>query len=396
MGKRTGFLESATAALRVVVAVALTAALLVPAFMAHAQNDHQGVNLSLFYPVSTNKNPEVSTNFRLALIHGRVGSVRGFDLSPCVAITHGHFGGVQLAGFYSYVGGTFRGVSITYGLNYFKSTVKAFQLGLMGNYVEGHVTGLQYSSLFNYAAEGISGIQISSFFNVTDGDARFLQLSGIANLVGGDFHGIQISPAASVAMGEVKGAQIGFANFALRPSGLQLGAFNLAQTAGGLTVGAFNWVRRHEGVAVGLVTLSEENGTVDWITYGSSHAAVNTGIRTTVNRFYSMFAVGAIDLHQQRGATGFLSWHFGRRIPISRFWGAGVDLGFVHIMPDESDDPDVLDVIHFALQPRILAELRTSRKFAVFGGVGADVVFDSYEDPKAATKGLIFAGVSAF
>ena len=42
-----------------------------------AEAPHHPVNFSFFYPLSISRDPMVSTNFRVNLLYGRVGAIRG-------------------------------------------------------------------------------------------------------------------------------------------------------------------------------------------------------------------------------------------------------------------------------------------------------------------------------
>jgi len=60
-------------------------------------------------------------------------------------------------------------------------------------------------------------------------------------------------------------------------------------------------------------------------------------------------------------------------------------------------DPDLNDELHFALQARALAEVRFSRKVAVFAGGGVSSVYSEYSsNATQKTEALVVAGVSLF
>ena len=136
---------------------------------------------------------------------------------------------------------------------------------------------------------------------------------------------------------------------------------------------------------------------LDWITYASNLSLVNTGVRTTVNRYYSMLTVGGHDVEADVSDTAFLTWNFGYQIPLGEKWGLGWDLGYSHIMPKNSDDPAVNDNLHFAIQARILGEIRFSPKFAMFAAGGVSSIFSEYSSSATSElKPLIAWGVSLF
>ena len=58
----------------------------------------QTVNLSFFHPIATNKDTDVTTNFRLNLMYGHVGEIRGVDLNGLVSKVNRDVTGLQLTG----------------------------------------------------------------------------------------------------------------------------------------------------------------------------------------------------------------------------------------------------------------------------------------------------------
>ena len=96
------------------------------------------------------------------------------------------------------------------------------------------------------------------------------------------------------------------------------------------------------------------------------------------------------------GDTVFLSCHYGREFEIQARWRAGADLGFVHAIPQPSDDPTVNDRLHFAAQARLLVDRSVGEGWRLFAGGGLNVVWSEYSrdaDPEAgplAVLGLRF------
>ena len=361
-----------------------------------AEPAHHPVNLTLYYPVGTNKDPDIDTNFRLSLIYGRVGSVHGVDLNTGVSIIQRDLRGFQATLLYSQLEGEFRGVALTGLVNYFRAESRGIQVAGLVNVVRGRFAGLQYAALFNFTQSGFSGIQLSSVFNTNHGDGGFLQVAGVTNMNEGSFRGVQLG-AINLTADRLVGAQLGVVNMAVRAKGFMGGLINIAGETRGLQIAPLNIIRRNYGVPIGLINIDEDNGGEDWITFGSNLAAVNTGMRTTVNRFYSMFTVGYGDLQGDVENTAFLSWHYGYAIPLGRKWSLDVDLGFVHIMPKNSDDPNQNDRLHFAVQARALAEIRFSRKVAVLGGVGISSIYSEYSsNATQKTEPLGVLGISLF
>jgi hypothetical protein len=360
--------------------------------------EHKPVNLSFVYPLSTNSTPDVSTSFRLSLLYGRLHSIRGLDLNLGVSLLHGDMQGLQLTGLYSQIEGDLKGVSLGFGPAYVKGNAQGIQMSVLPNLVMGEFEGFQYSTLFNFLAGDLSGAQATTLFNLNDAGGGFLQFAGVANAVGGDFKGIQAAAGFNFSRAEFSGAQIALTNIAAKMNGLQVGAINLAGAYdGGLQIGALNWVRSHDGIPIGLFNYSEENGSVDWITYAGSLSLINTGVRTTINRYYAMLTVGGNDADAEVEDTAFLTWNFGYQAPLGEKWGLGGDLGMAHIMPKASDDPAVNDKLQFAVQARILGEYQFSPKVAVFAAGGVSWRFSEYSSSAdSEVSPLITAGISLF
>jgi len=354
------------------------------------------VNITIAYPIGTNQNPDISTNLRWSFLYGRIGEVRGLAYNSGVSLIQRNLYGVQVTGLYSQVGGNFRGGALTIGLNYHAGDSKGAQLAGLVNFNQGSFWGLQFASLFNYTEDRFWGAQATSLFNLNDGSGSFLQVAGIANANAGDFSGVQLTAFFNYTNGECRGVQLGNLNTASRMRGIQFGLANLAGEMRGLQVGLVNLAGQHHGWPVGVVNLAE-NSNEDWITYASNLAAFNTGIRTTINRWYSMLTVGAGDLQEKHQNTAFLSWHYGRVFPLGRLLSLNLDLGFVHIMPEKSDDPDVNDEMRPAAQVRLLLEALISKKTKLFGGIGTSSVASSYSDEATSEDYALFVlGLSLF
>ncbi len=357
---------------------------------------NQPVNLSLFYPVSTNRNNEVSTNFRLNLIYGDIGAVRGVDLNGLVGRVRRDMVGFQASGLYSHIGGDLRGVSVSGIITFVESDAVGVHFSGLVNFVRGGFKGAQFANLFNYVQGDMLGVQATALFNLNDGDVKYVQLSSIANAVAGDVTGVQAAAGLNYVNENMTGAQAGLFNFAETMRGVQVGLANIAGAAHGVQVGFVNYSDDLDGVPVGVVNVTGGGG-ADWVTFASTLAAVSTGVRTTTGRLYSFFAIGLGDLKDKRNDTAFLSWHYGYAVPVADRWSIGADLGYLHIMPTPSSDPEVNDKSHFALQGRAIAEAAFSDKFKVFGGGGVSLLYSKYStDNTSWLDPLVVLGISLF
>ena len=362
---------------------------------ARAGGEH-AANLTVFYPVGTNQDPDIDTHLRLSLLYGRVGSVRGVDLNGGVSLVGRDLQGLQLTGLYSRVGGAFSGLAATGLVGNFASDATGVQLTGLVNVVRGDLTGLQYAGLFNFTAGDVHGVQVTAVFNVSRGEGGFLQLAGVANSHDGDFGGAQLG-GVNFVTGRCRGLQLGLGNFAAESRGLQAGLVNLTGHAQGLQLGLVNYSRRHDGLPVGLLNLEAETGGVDWLVFGSNLALAGTGVRTEVGSWYAMTWLGYGDARHDGDKTVFLGWNYGYGVAIDRAWRLGLDLGFVHIIPEKQDDPGINDALHFALQARVLVELRISRQVAAFAGGGLSRLHAAYAlGADKETEAHVVAGVALY
>jgi hypothetical protein len=374
----------------------ILAALSGPASAAPETYTHHPVNLSFFYPISTNRNPEISTNFRLNLIYGDIGAIRGVDLNGLVGRVRRDMVGGQATGGYSHIGGELRGVAVSGLATYVKSDARGVQYSGFVNFNRGDFAGFQFANLLNYVEGDLLGAQTTGLFNLNDGDVKYFQFSSIANAIAGDMTGAQIAAGMNYVNQLMYGGQVALVNFAKELEGVQIGLGNIAGEASGAQVGFVNITRDLDGIPVGVINYTEE-GDADWVTFASNLAAVSTGLRTTHRGFYSMLAGGVGDLKEERNDTAFLSWHYGYSVPVSAVWNLGIDAGFVHIVPTPSDDPEANTDLHYAIQGRLLAEYRISGKTSVFGGAGVSTVFSEYSsDASSETDPLVVLGVSLY
>jgi hypothetical protein len=361
-----------------------------------AQPAHHPVNVSFFHPLSTNRDPAVSTNFRLNVLYGRVGAIRGFDLSGVAGRVDGPVRGLQVTGVVACTRGELRGAAVAGLLAYGGGDGTGMQASGLVNFDRGRFRGLQYAGLFNFVERDFEGAQVTGFYNLANADARWLQAASVVNAVAGSFAGVQVTGGFNYVQESIHGLQAGLAGFAGTCRGAQIGLANFATTVHGVQVGVVNVAERNEGYTVGAVNVAG-NGGADWVSFATNLAAFNTGVRTALRGFYSMFTAGIGDLQDGRGDTGFLTWNYGYGLSMARRWTLDTDLGFAHIVPRTSDDAGKNTRLHYALQARALGELRWSPATALFFGGGLSAVLSEYStDATVEFEPLAVVGVSLF
>jgi hypothetical protein len=378
------------------IALLLAASVAGPACRAlAADGSHHPVNLSFLYPISTNKNPDVSTAFQLAILEGRIGSLQGLGLNGGVSLIGRDFRGVQITGFYAQVDGAVRGLDLTGGVNYNRSEAHGVLIAGASNLTRGEASGLMIGGLFNVAGRSFHGVQVATGFNFIEDEGGFLQIGGVANTVGGTYRGAQLGFGYNIAAGDFRGVQVSGVNLALDKHGAQIGLLNVARDSYGLQVGIVNRVREQHGIPVGMVNV-ETNGSVEGLAYWSNVTGANLGVRTTVRRWYSMLTAAAPDEYEGDSPhTLSLNWNYGYEVVSGERWHVGLDLGYSHYIPWDVDDaPENVD-LHFAFQARGLVDVRLSKNISAFAGGGSAWIYPSYSlgDP-AASEGLYFGGLA--
>lgn len=361
-----------------------------------AQSAHHPMNFSFLYPLSTNRDPAVSTNFRLNILYGRVGAIRGVDLSGVYGRVDGPVRGVQVTGLVSTVSGELRGVSLTGLVQVGGASVRGLQISGLANFDRGSFRGIQYGAFFNFVEEEIRGAQITTLYNLANDDARWVQLSSVVNAVAGSFEGVQLSAGINYVQEDVKGLQAGLVGFAESFRGIQIGLATFTREAHGLQLGLVNYARNVDGHQFGLVNYSQTGGT-DWVSFATNLVTFSTGIRTSLHGFYSMFSAGIGDLQDERGNTGSITWNYGYGFGLTPRWTLDADLGYVHLMPRGTDDPSKNGRLHYAVQARALGEYRWGPKTALFFGGGVSAVVSEYSmDASTEFEPLAVLGVSLY
>jgi len=339
---------------------------------------HHFASLQFLHPIATSGDPEATTNFRLSVLYGRSGGVKGVDLNAIASVTSGDVTAFQLSGLYSRTGGVFRGFAGTVGLNQVQGGGSGVQFAGLANYNQDAFTGLQAAGVLNYTNRGFAGAQVSTVLNLNDGAGTFLQFASIANVNAGPFAGFQVSGFLNAANSSISGGQLALLNFAENMSGVQVGLINMGANFHGLKIGVVNSGLNVSGTTIGLIN-RDQNSRKEWMFYGSNHALANIGYRTVLNKWSSVVSMGYGDNQGDVGETLFLGWNFGRNFALSKAWDLTVDLGYQHIMPKASNNPAENDRLHYSLQARALVDYRLKEHLGLVGSVGVNNVYSEYD-----------------
>ncbi len=373
---------------------------------------HYVVNFSLYYPISLNQSEDDSVNFNLSLAYGKVGSVRGLDISVGASAINGDLLGIQLCGLLGVVGDTGRGIQLSGLISVAGDSFYGFQgsglINVVGNGFKGIQStglisvagrdgfGLQLSGLASVAGETFKGIQSSGIFSVTGEEFKGLQTAGIFNVAGESCQGLQAAGVFNVTGGLLRGLQTAPFNVAAHSEGLQVGVVNVAGGSKGVQIGIVNYTQEENtGVPFGLVNLAE-NGRIRGTLWGGNTVAATAGVKFAVNYLYSILSIGYGNLEDNIGGSLTYGFHYGAMFPVGNL-SLGADLGYrfrdnKRLFRHTDLDPD-----QFMLEGRILLDVPLTGGLSLVLGTGGSYVFNTDESLRSGKlKPQVIAGIEFF
>ncbi|UCE20994.1 MAG: hypothetical protein JSV46_01805 [Candidatus Aminicenantes bacterium] len=389
---------------------------------------HYFFNLSVFYPLSINQSKYDSTNINLTLLYGRVGLVRGFDLAAGVSavenevkglqltgvagISGEEFQGGQISGLFSVGGDKFSGFQLSGGMSVCGDEFSGLQasgiISVTGNSFRGiqtaagmnvvgeSFTGIHASSIFNVTGESFRGFQASGIFCVTGEDFTGIQAAGIFSVAGNRFEGLQVSGVFNVAGDRFSGLQVGSMNVAGTSAGVQVGLLNAAGDMEGVQIGLVNYSKNATGVPVGLVNLSRNNGRIRWTSWASNLTGANSGIKFSINKIYSIVALGSINFTEDIEECLAYSCFYGFSFPFNSL-SINTDIGYMYV-----DNPTLFRSQQGELDQQVImlrASLHKSlsNKISLFAGGGVSRIIDRGAPASSSEyRPLVFAGLELF
>ena len=187
--------------------------------------------VSIFYPYGTHgrQSTDYTYNFSLNLLYGKIGGLKGIEISGLVGLVKGDVHGVQIAGL---VNGA------------------------------GNMNGIQAGGIFN-GADNVKGIQVGGAFNGAD-DMKGIQVGGIFNGAY-NVNGLQIS---------------GIYNRSNVLRGVQIGLVSVNDTI-------------EKGISLSLVNIVKRGFYREWELSFSDYANVALSYKMGMQRFYTIYTVGA-------------------------------------------------------------------------------------------------------
>jgi Caspase domain len=348
-------------------------------------------------------------------LHGQQVMLTGFNLA--LGAVHGG----QAAGLFNIAADSVVGGQGSALFNVAGRNLSGGQGAAIFNVAAGQVTGGQGAAVFNVAGLGMNGFQGAAVFNASGGAVRGGQAAAVLNATLGDVTGGQGSAVLNVASGQVSGAQVaavmnlagqgvtGFqgaavmnANFGTTRGVQAAAVMNTSGDVVGAQASAVLNVAAHvEGHQVGLVNLSKSYGRgfpiglVNVSLGGSFHATTwadetgmgYVGLRTGVNRVYSMLALGRMHGLDRDFA----------RTNSRKLFAPTIGMGYSQPLPHRfALEVDALHSAVFAFKPftddewsrlRLGLAYRPIKHFECFGGVAYNIAVHPDSDIPAVGSG---------
>ena len=281
---------------------------------------------SFFDNANPTMNPfaELTTNFHLTIISGRVGSVNGLQVGGFVNHVKYDFTGYDATGIFSTIGGDYSGFQTT---------------GIYGR-VEGSFVGIQDAGIYSFIGSDFLGIQTTGITNKVEGSFKGIQTAGISNNAK-QFKGLQIA---------------GIVNRADHVNGLQIGLVNLSE--------------KLDGIAIGLVNISKA-GSIHGVGWSGGAMEMNAGIKFAPNDYwYTILSLSrGGDFTDDEDETS-MGYYMGFRFPLLPMFFAELDMGGNSIfMGDLLDDHEWEDKVSRALETRASLVFRLHKRLSLFAGV---------------------------
>ncbi len=411
-----------------ILTVGLLFSVLAPDLQSEPRGRHLFFNFSIYYPVSINQSKYDSTNINLSLLYGRVGQVHGFDLSAGVSAVEGNVKGIQVAGLAGVCGTDFTGGQIAGLFAVAGDELSGVQISGLFNVCGEKGEGFQASSFMNVTGNSFQGIQAAGFMNVAGEESKGLQAAGLMNVTGNNYQGIQAAfgwnvvgescggiqaaglfnvtgerfrglQAAGIfnVVGErFNGLQVGSMNVAATSAGVQIGLANAAGELEGVQIGLVNYSKNTNGVPVGLVNISKYDGRMRWISWASNLTGVNSGVKFSIKRIYSIVALGSINFTNDINECLAYSCFYGLSIPLNSI-SLNTDIGYMYIdnatlFRSQMGAPDQQVVML-----RASLNKRLSNTLALFAGGGLSHIKERGAPPGSSEfKPVYFAGLELF
>lgn len=434
--------------IRKATTLVLSAGLFLSILALNLQSESRGrhlfFNLSIYYPVSINQSKYDSTNINLSLLYGHVGQVHGIDLAAGLSAVEDNLKGIQVAGlagvcgssltggqiaglftvagdelsgvqasglfnvcgeegeglqassFMNVTGNSFRGIQAAGFMNVAGEESTGLQAAGFMNVTGEESKGLQAAGLMNVTGNNYQGIQAAAGWNVVGESCRGIQAAGLFNVTGESFRGLQAAGIFNVAGERLNGLQVGSMNAASTSAGVQIGLANAAGDLEGVQIGLVNYSRNTKGVPVGLVNISKYDGRMKWISWASNLTGVNSGVKFSIKRIYSIVSLGSINFTNDNNECLAYSCFYGLYFPLDSF-SLNTDIGYMYldnatVFRNPMGAPD-----QQAIMLRASLNKRLSNTLSLFAGGGLSHIKERGTPAGSSEfKPVFFAGLELF
>jgi len=149
------------------------------------------------------------------------------------------------------------------------------------------------------------------------------------------------------------------------------------------------------GLSHPVASLAQDATTdFQWITHGSNITQITTGARGLYDNWYGEATVGGFSAFADRENSFFLGLNLGYKIPLATWLYLGGDLGYRHVIPDGSENPDINTDRFFTLEARLKLEFVLGRHMSVFIGAGRANIYQGYSlGSDTIRENVVFWGV---
>ena len=302
---------------------------------------------------------DVEQGFSLDLIAGRVAALDGLELSTVLAWETERARGVQLSGAVGLVEGPLSGLQLAGGASVVTGDVSGVQGATALDLAGGHISGIQAASGVNIAGS-LTGAQLAAGVNVSRGPSTGFQGAGV-NVAVGELVGMQAAGGVNVVAGDMTGLQVAPLNVTTgRVRGVQLGVVNYAEDV---------------DAPIGILSIVK-NGQHHVDVWGSDAVPVAVAAHIGGKYVYNLFAAGTNPVGDR--TKWLLGLGIGGHIPLTEddAWFMDLDLLTWHINEGSHWTND----LHLLNQARVMGGYRFAPRFAVFGGVSANVLTSRVSD----------------
>jgi len=300
---------------------------------------------------------ELTTNFHLTIISGRVGSVNGLQIGGLFNHVKYDFIGYDATGISSTVGGDFSGFQSTGIYNHVDGSYVGIQEAGIYNRINSNFLGIQTAGVINRVEGLFEGIQTAGIYNYSQ-QGRGIQTAGVINHVEGSFEGIQT---------------VGIYNLSQQMKGMQIaGIVNVADQVNGIQIGLVNLSDKLDGIAIGLVNISKA-GSIHAIGWSGGAMNLNAGIKFAPNDYwYTVLSLGRegefADDKDKTSIGYYMGFHI--PIPLAQKFYTELDIGSNSVFNgDLFDDRDFEDKVSRALETRASLGFRLHRRLSLFAGL---------------------------